>query len=123
MQILLLLVLTVALYFGVAFCGQLITTRSIDRQVAAIAADIDHLQADNAGLKAAVAEAGSDAYIEREARERLGLVRAGDVPVVITNAPTPTPPPPKPAPTPKAHWQSWRDLLFPPPALQSRRLS
>ncbi|HLG73704.1 MAG TPA: septum formation initiator family protein, partial [Chloroflexota bacterium] len=94
MQILLLLVLTVALYFGVAFSGQLMTAQQIDRQVAAISAQIDQLQADNTRLKAQVAEASSDAYIEREARDRLGLVRQGDVPVVISNVPTPTPPPP-----------------------------
>jgi len=123
MQILLLLVLTVALYFGVAFSGQLMTAQQIDRQVAAISAQIDQLQADNTRLKAQVAEASSDAYIEREARDRLGLVRQGDVPVVISNVPTPTPPPPKPAPSPKPHWQNWHDAFFPPSALQSRRLS
>lgn len=122
MQILLLLVLTVALYFGVAFSGQLITSQQIDRQVASISADIDRLQTENARLKAAVAESSGDAFVEREARERLGLIRSGDVPVVITNVPTPAPAPPKPAPIPKAHWQNWRDTFFPPSSLAARRL-
>ncbi|HLQ33183.1 MAG TPA: septum formation initiator family protein [Chloroflexota bacterium] len=111
MQILLLLVLTVALYFAAAFSGELITSQRIDREVASISADIDRLRAENTRLKAAVAEASSDAFVEREARERLGLVRPGDVPVVVTNAPTPAPPPPKLAPRPKAHWEKWQALL------------
>lgn len=111
MQILLLLVLTVALYFAAAFSGELIASQRIGREAAGLTADIAKLRADNSRLKAAVAEASSDAYVERQAREQLGLVRAGDVPVVIANAPTPAPPAPTPAPPPEMHWQKWRDLL------------
>ena len=112
MQILLLLVLTVALYFAAAFAGELIDSHRIGQQVASLSADIDRLRAENIRLKGEVNEASSDAFVERQAREELGLVRPGDVPVVIANAPTPAPPPPPPAPTPKAHWQQWRDLLL-----------
>ncbi len=113
MQILLLLVLTVALYFAAAFAGELIDSHRIGQQVASLSADIDRLRADNIRLKGEVNEASSDAFVERQAREELGLVHPGDVPVVIGNAPAPAPPPPSPAPTPKAHWQQWRDLLRP----------
>ena len=116
MQILLLLVLTVALYFAAAFAGELIASHRIDQQVVSLTSDIDRLRANNARLKAAVAEASSDAYVERQAREELGLVRPGDTPVVVVNAPTPAPPPPAPTPVPKAHWEKWRDLLSPPAA-------
>jgi len=122
MQILLLLVLTVALYFAAAFSGELIASERIDRQVATISADIERLRADNKRLKASVAEASSDAFVEREARERLGLVRPGDVPVVITNVPTPAPAPPAPAPKPKADWENWRQLLLAPSRLEARKL-
>jgi cell division protein DivIC len=114
MQILLLLVLTVALYFAAAFSGELIASHRIDKQVASLTSEIDGLKARNAQLKAAVAEASSDAYVERQAREELGLVRPGDTPVVVVNAPTPAPPPPAPAPPPKPHWEQWRDLLLGP---------
>lgn len=116
MQILLLLVLTVALYFAAAFAGELIDSHRIGQQVASLSADIDRLRADNIRLKGEVNDASSDAFVERQAREELGLVRPGDVPVVIANAPAPAPPPPAPAPTPKAHWQRWRDLLLASPA-------
>jgi cell division protein FtsB len=113
MQILLLLVLTVALYFAAAFAGELIASRRIDSQLRSISLQIGKLKADNVRLKAQVAEAQTDAFVEREARDQLGLVRPGDVPVVVVNAPTPSPPPPAPTPTPKPHWQQWRDLLLP----------
>lgn len=111
MQILLLLVLTVALYFAAAFAGELIDSHRIDQQVASLTSDIGRLRANNSRLKREVAEASSDAFVEREAREELGLVRAGDTPVVIVNAPTPAPPPPAPTPRPRAHWENWRDVL------------
>jgi cell division protein DivIC len=119
MQILLLLVLTVALYFAAAFAGELIASQRIATQVRSISLDIDRLKGDNARLKAQVAEAQTDAYLEREARDRLGLVRPGDVPVVVVNAPTPAPPAPSPASAPRSHWQEWRDLLVPGATRQS----
>ena len=113
MQILLLLVLTVALYFAAAFAGELIASHRIDQQLAALTSDIDRLRADNTRLKGAVAQASGDAFVERQAREELGLVRPGDIPVVVVNAPAPVPPAPAPTPMPEAHWQKWRDLLAP----------
>jgi cell division protein FtsB len=107
MQVLLLLVLTVALYFAAAFAGELIASQRIERQVVSISADIGRLRTDNQRLTTQVAEASGDAFVEREARDRLGLVRDGDVPVVVVNAPAPAPPPPPPAPAPKSHWQNW----------------
>ena len=112
LQVLLLLVLTVALYFAAAFSGELIASERIGRQIASISDDIDRLKAENVRLKAAVADASSDAFVEREARDRLGLVRPGDVPVVITNVPAPAPTPPPRPPMPRAHWQNWRELLL-----------
>lgn len=113
MQILLLLVLTVALYFAAAFAGELIASQRISSQVQSISLDIARLKTDNERLKSQVAEAKTDAFVEQEARDRLGLVRPGDIPVVVVNAPTPTPPQPPAAPPAKAHWQLWRDILIP----------
>ncbi len=49
---------------------------------------------------AAKAYVASDAYIEREARTRLGWVRAGEVPIVVDS-----PPPVEPPPAGKRWWQ------------------
>ena len=119
MQILLLLVLTVSLYFAAAFAGELIASQRIDGQLHSLNVEIGKLKADNNRLKGQVAEAKTDAYVEREARDLLGLVRAGDVPVVVVNAPTPAPPPAPPPPASQAHWEQWRDLLIPGATRQS----
>ncbi|MBV9120289.1 MAG: septum formation initiator family protein [Chloroflexi bacterium] len=111
MQILLLLVLTVALYFAAAFAGELITSQRIGQQVSTLTGDIDRLRADNTRLTAQVAEAKSDAFVEREARDKLGLIRPGDVPVVVVNTPPPAPPPPPATPPASPNWQRWAALL------------
>ena len=111
MQILLLLVLTVALYFAAALAGELIASQRIDQQVASLNHEIASLQTQNQQLARQVVDAKSDAFVERQARDMLGLVKPGDYPVVVVNAPGPPPPAPPP-PAPKlAHWQQWAKLL------------
>ena len=111
MQILLLLVLTVALYFAAALAGELIASQRIDKQLVSMSTEIQRLHTDNARLTSQVAEAQTNAFVEREARDLLGLVRSGDVPVVVVNAPTPAPPPPTPTPVPASHLQNWAAVL------------
>ncbi len=112
MQILLLLVLTVALYFGAAFTGELLESQRIAGQVATLNLNIGQLKAQNARLSAAVAEAKTDTFVEQQARDKLGMVKPGDNPVIITNAPS-APPPPAPAvpAAPPTHWQQWASLF------------
>lgn len=112
MQILLLLVLTVALYFGVAFTGELLESQRIAGQMATLNLNIGQLKAENARLSAAVAEAKTDTFVEQQARDKLGMVKPGDNPIIVTNAP-PAPPPPAPAaaPPPPSHWQRWASLF------------
>jgi len=114
LQVLLLLVLTVALYFVAGFSGQIYQTRQIAQQTRDLRAQIKHLQSEHATLTQAVSQAGTPAFVEQQARDQLGMIRPGDVPVVIVNAPKPTPPasPTAPAPAP-THWQQWAALLQP----------
>ncbi|HEU0167780.1 MAG TPA: septum formation initiator family protein [Chloroflexota bacterium] len=111
MQILLLLVLTVALYFAAALAGELIASQRIDQQVTSLNHDIGVLKTQNQQLTAQVGDAKSDAFVERQARDMLGLVKPGDYPVVVVNAPAPPPPAPPPAAPKLAHWQVWAKLL------------
>jgi cell division protein FtsB len=111
MQILLLLVLTVALYFAAALAGELIATQRIDQQVVSLNHEIASLKTQNQELTGQVADAKSDAFVEREARDMLGLVKPGDYPVVVVNAPAPPAPPAPPAAPKLAHWQQWAKLL------------
>lgn len=112
MQILLLLVLTVALYFGAAFAGELIESQRIATQVTSLNLTIGQLKARNVQLTAAVAEAKTDTFVEQQARDKLGMVKPGDNPVIITNTPPPPPPPaPAAAPPTPTHWQQWASLF------------
>ncbi|MDE3077152.1 MAG: septum formation initiator family protein [Chloroflexota bacterium] len=113
MQVLLLLVLTVAIYFVTAFASELLEGRRIARQIATLNEDINRLSAQNKQLHAAVAQAKTDALVERQARDKLGLMRAGDIPVIVVNAPAePGSPPPPPSPQ-LDHWQKWAALFQP----------
>ena len=112
MQILLLLVLTVALYFGAAFTGELIESQRIAAQVTALNLNIGQLKTQNARLSAMVAEAKTDTFVEQQARDKLGMIKPGDNPVIVTNLPSaaPSAAPPAPTPTP-THWQQWAYLF------------
>ncbi|MHB8619457.1 MAG: septum formation initiator family protein [Chloroflexota bacterium] len=112
MQILLLLVLTVSLYFAAAFTNEMLDAQQIDHQVTALDANITLLRARNQELQAKVRDAQTAAFAEREARDKLGLIKPGDVPVIVVNVPTPQPAPtPAPAPSPP-HWEQWKTLLL-----------
>ncbi|MGH2363488.1 MAG: septum formation initiator family protein [Chloroflexota bacterium] len=114
LQVVLLLVLTVALYFVTGFGGQIYQTRQIAQQTHDLEAQITQLQVQHDSLTQAVREAGTPAFVEQQARDQLGMIRPGDIPVVIVNAPKVAPAalPPAPAPAP-THWQQWAALLRP----------
>ncbi len=84
---------------------------------------IEQLRQENRGLSQELDYLRSDEYIEKVAREELGLVRPGDVAVAIVQpqnkkdqlpAPIPTPPP-TPTPEPERrdvpNWQRWLSLF------------
>lgn len=73
---------------------------------------VDKLTGENARLKSRRTYVQSDAFVEKEAREKLNLVKPGEAIVVIPDsilkaatasaAPTPVPP----------NWQQWLRLFF-----------
>lgn len=72
------------------------------RQAAALARERDALRRQNAQLREEIRLLHRPEYIERLAREELGLVRPGEVAVILV-APTPSPaqaPTPAPLPSP-----------------------
>lgn len=95
----------VAVYFTyVAVAGaihnhQLATERSV------AAAEVDALTAKKAYLEGVRRYAGTDAYVEQQARRQLGYVRDGEVPFVVIS------PPPKTDGTPAVG--EWWQRLFP----------
>lgn len=70
-----------------------------------LAAEVRELEAGNAALEARAAELGTDAEIERLARERYFLVRPGEEAYALL--PDGAQPPPAPAPAPEPPEPGW----------------
>lgn len=78
------------LVLGAAFLTQVVPYRQIldaQRQVKSARAELASLQDENALLAADVAALGTDAEIEKLAREKLGYVRPGETAYVVLDPP------------------------------------
>jgi cell division protein DivIC len=85
---------------GVTFGGAYWRTYELRREAARLVRERDELVRRNAELREEIRLLYRPEYIERLAREQLGLVRPGEVPVIVVE---PTPPP---APTGDEPWRS-----------------
>ncbi len=107
------LVPAVLLFYG--FVQQSIVEQRIEQRAEAIRAEIRRLQEERTELTGWIAYYQTDDYIERAAREKLNMVRPGDVLVVVVREQTPAPTPaPTPTPTPLGpvgYWPRWLDWL------------
>lgn len=65
----------------------------LTRQVAELEHHRNRLMAENRGLREEIRRLQDPAYVERLAREELGLVRPGEIAVVLVPQSTPTPRP------------------------------
>ena len=90
------------------------------QEAKALQQHIDQLQKDNRQLSQKLDYYRSDQYIEKVAREDLGLMRPGEIPVIVVPADgTPQPslvaPTPTPAPTsvvpPAPIWRRWLSVF------------
>jgi cell division protein FtsB len=92
-------VLTLATVYVFQLAGLAWATRQARRSEAQLRAEVAQEATQIAALEAAARDAGSEAFVERYARDTLKMARPGDqVLVPVTAAPpagpTPTPPPP-----------------------------
>ncbi len=74
----------------------------LTRQVAELEHHRSRLLAENRSLREEIRRLQDPAYVERLAREELGLVRPGEIAVVLVPQPTPTPRPRSPTASPPA---------------------
>lgn len=104
--------------------GKAVQGYEMRQEARAIQQRIEQLKQENRRLSRELDYLKSDEYIEKVAREELGLVRPGDVPVVIvppdgqrvqSTLPIPTPTP-SPTPSPERrsipNWQRWLALFM-----------
>ncbi len=61
-----------------SFGGQMMEMYNVRHEIKKIQVQMDELRVKNSDLRKQVDQLKSDAYIEREARERLGLVKPGE---------------------------------------------
>lgn len=84
MATLLILLMGAAFLTQVVPYGQIMESR---RQVSEARAQLNQLTSENAALQADVAALGTDAEIEKLAREKLGYVRPGETAFVVVDPP------------------------------------
>lgn len=106
---LLILLMGAAFVTQVVPYGQILDSR---REVAEAQARLETLQQENRGLQADVAALGTDAEIEKLAREKLGYVRPGETAYVVLDPPG-TPEPVEPVePEPEPVDKTWVDQVW-----------
>lgn len=73
-----LLLLVVLLTLGIRWVQGFAVQRGLQRELEALQVDLDATRSRAAQLEAQVSEMQSDAFVERKAREDLGLVKPGE---------------------------------------------
>lgn len=85
-----LILLTAAVLLLNAFGASYLTTYRLHREAARLDREVATLRRENAQLREEIRRLHTPLYIERLAREQLGLVKPGEIPVIIVR-PTPSP--------------------------------
>lgn len=63
--------------------------KALQRQIEHVQQDIRELEERNRELERRIALYDSDAFVERAAREELGLVNPGEIPVIVIDGASP----------------------------------
>lgn len=69
-------------YLVISFCSQFSKLSSMQRDVRNIQQQVQEMQQKNAALREELRLAQSDAYIEKTAREKIGLIKPGETRIV-----------------------------------------
>ncbi|WP_190972224.1 septum formation initiator family protein [Clostridium sp. HV4-5-A1G] len=77
--------LLLVLYIGYIFVSQQITMQNIKKQIVERKTEEQKLKVKNQKLQDEVKMSASDIYIEKLAREKLGLIKQGETPVIDNN--------------------------------------
>ncbi|MBI2416063.1 MAG: septum formation initiator family protein [Candidatus Kerfeldbacteria bacterium] len=80
--------LTAVVVVGIAAAKEAIRQIEVRRQIAGLEHDIVALERDNANLEDLIAYFNSSSFQEKQARQKLGLKKAGETVVVIPQADT-----------------------------------
>ena len=103
------------LLMGAAFLTQVVPYGQIiesGRQVDAARTQLARLEAENAALQGDIEALGTEAEIERLAREKLGYVRPGETAYVVLDPPGTPEDAENPAPPPAIEEKTWVDRVW-----------
>jgi len=78
-------------YLAVACTSQFSKLSNMQRDVASLRQEVEYLKQRNADLRQELQNVQSDAYIEKTAREKLGLIKQGETRVITVPAGTELP--------------------------------
>ncbi len=112
-QLVIVFAITCALWLGLDFSRRIASAQRIQGAVVQLQQDLEREEARNVALKAELAYAQSDEYVEHWARSDMKMVRPGEH-LVVPVFPTPGPeqPPLVLPPAPPPPWQVWWALLL-----------
>ena len=71
-------IITILVIFIIAFVRQEFTMKRLNKNIVTKNEELQQLQEENVKLQNEVDRVDSDSYIERLARERLGMIRSGE---------------------------------------------
>lgn len=116
LYIVLLMILCVLFIAG--YLQRLTTLGEVQQQIAAMHARIVVSEQRKASLQMELARVQNTEYVASLARDEMGLVQEGDLPIVVYDVPPPAEAVETRAPTTapsseKPIWQQWLDLLLP----------
>lgn len=112
---LLLLAATLFLSFGVTLVGRTLQILELQREQTRLEQELSAREQRRQELLQLKEAASSEVYVEHVAREQLGLVKPGEIGVVVLTPPRAQPDEPSP-PVVRAdlrtNWERWRDWLL-----------
>lgn len=79
--------LLIGAYTACVYAVDLYKIWRLQHQISITSAQISQIQAQNDRLRAQIAQANSDVYVEQAARARLGMIKDGEIPFVVKSAP------------------------------------
>ncbi|MDR7418142.1 MAG: septum formation initiator family protein [Armatimonadota bacterium] len=98
------------LAIAVAFGGAYWDGYQLRREAAELARERDQLRRQNAQLREEIRLLNTPEYVERLAREQLGLVKQDEIAVIVVQAaPSPAPTPAPKTPPARPWWSRWMD--------------
>ena len=114
-QLILILTLPLVTYFGYGAARKAMEIHELRGRAERLRLEIDQLQARNLELKRQREYFKSDQYIERVAREELGLIKPTEIPIVVVVTPDAVAAPRRTAAPPvdeRSNPQRWWDAFF-----------